>query len=342
VNLQSTNNYSYDLNGNLLSDGTRYFVYDDENELISVTVSNAWQSQFVYDGKMRRRIEKDYSWNTSSWLETNEIHFIYDGNLVIQERDVNNNPQVTYTRGNDLSGTLQRAGGIGSLLARTVNGQPIGGSSFANAYYHADGNGNVTMLIYSNQLTAAKYLYDPFGSTLSMSGPLAGANRYQFSSKEWNANSGLYYYLYRFYDPNLQRWLNRDPIEEWGGYNLYEMTDNNPVNEVDLFGLDGAAAAAAWGEGLEWAGGAEVAGGGPEDPAADAAALAALAVGAGAALVCEMSHNKPRHSTWDKHTKPRAGGPEKKDDRMQKPPPPRGPKPPPPPYPPNKGPKQKF
>jgi hypothetical protein len=148
----------------------------------------------------------------------------------------------------------------------------------------------------------------------------------------------------------LGKWLNRDPIEEWGGYNLYEMTDNNPVNEFDPLGLDGAAAAAAWGEGLDWAGGAELAGGGPEDPAADAAALAALLAGAAAAgyealqpTVCEMGHNKPRPSTYDKHTKPRAGGPEKKDPRMQQPPPPRGPKPPPPPKPPEyfKGPKQK-
>ena len=73
VNIQLTNSYAYDLNGNLLSDGTRYFAYDDENQLISVTVSNVWQSQFVYDGKMRKRIERDYSgWNGSSWMQTND------------------------------------------------------------------------------------------------------------------------------------------------------------------------------------------------------------------------------------------------------------------------------
>jgi len=101
-------------------------------------VTNAWQSQFVYDGKLRRRIERDYSW-TGSWTETNEVHFIYDGNLVIQERDSNSVVQVTYTRGNDLSGSLQGAGGIGGLLARTdTNG---------SVFYHADGNGNITCLI---------------------------------------------------------------------------------------------------------------------------------------------------------------------------------------------------
>jgi RHS repeat-associated protein len=250
VNLPGTNNYSYDLNGNLLSDGTRNFAYDDENELTNVWVANAWQSVFVYDGKLRRRVERDYSWNGGSWVQTNEIHFVYDGNVVVQERDANNNPLVTYTRGNDLSSSLQGAGGIGGLLARTDNGLANARSLFAQAYYHADGNGNITCLVYTNQQVAAKYFYDPFGNTLSMSGILAGANRYRFSSKEWNDNAGLYYYLYRYYDPNLQRWPNRDPFGEMGfelslgeksslkiGQNLYEFGGNNPLNKADPFGL---------------------------------------------------------------------------------------------------------
>jgi RHS repeat-associated protein len=66
---------------------------------------------------------------------------------------------------------------------------------------------------------------------------LANANRYQFSSKEKDLNSGLVYYLYRFYDPNLQRWPNRDPIEEKGGINLYGFVKNDPILAVDAFGL---------------------------------------------------------------------------------------------------------
>jgi RHS repeat-associated protein len=227
---------------------------------------------------MRRRIERDYNWTGSTWAKTNEVHFIYDGNVVIQERDANNLPKVTYTRGNDLSGTLQGAGGIGGLLARSDNTQMAIGSSSAHTYYHSDGNGNVTMLINNLQLVQAKYLYDPFGNTLSMSGPLASANVYRFSSKEWNASSGLYYYLYRFYDPNLQRWLNRDPLgdvtlvqflypkqvgvfsqdrhmipprEELSEPNLYMFVANSPVSGTDPFGLchcDQAGCAAAIGD----------------------------------------------------------------------------------------------
>ena len=233
VNLQSTNGYTYDSNGNLLSDGTRNFRYDDENELTSVWTANSYSNNFVYDGKMRRRIELDFGWNGSSWIQTNEIHFIYDGNVVVQERGGNNLPLVTYTRGKDLSGSLQSAGGIGGLLARTDMGQWIAGSAFATAFYHSDGNGNVTCLMYPNGSLAAKYLYDPFGNTIAANGQLWGANHYRFSSKEYDQNSGLYYYLYRFYDPDLPRWLNRDPIAELGGLNLYGYVANNPINRID-------------------------------------------------------------------------------------------------------------
>jgi hypothetical protein len=61
VNLPAANNYSYDLNGNLLSDGTRYFAYDDENQLVSVWVTNVWREDYVYDGLLRRRITRDYA-----------------------------------------------------------------------------------------------------------------------------------------------------------------------------------------------------------------------------------------------------------------------------------------
>ena len=236
VNCLETNNFTYDYNGNLTSDGTRNFAYDDENQLVGVWVADVWSNNFVYDGLMRKRIERDYSWSGGAWVETNEVHYVYDGNLVAQERYFD--PQlstqtpidlITYTRGADVSDTLQGAGGVGGLLARTDMGKLTGGDPSANAYYYSDPMGNVVGMVGTNGMVVAQYQYDPYGNLISMTGPLAAANRYRFSSKEWNDNDGLYYYGYRFYDPNLQRWLNRDPIGECGGLICMSMSPIIPL-----------------------------------------------------------------------------------------------------------------
>ncbi len=233
----------YDAVGNLTNivysgNHAMRLAYDDENQLVSVYVTNVWESDFVYDGKMRLRERFESVWAGGTRVTNAVTFYVYDGNLAVQERNGGNLPVVTYTRGRDLSGTFQGAGGVGGLLARTDNSVLATQPSAAHAYYHADGNGNITCLINSQQSVVARYLYDPFGNTLSQSGPLGAANLYRFSSKEFHVNSGLVYYLYRFYDPNLQRWPNRDPIEEWDGIDLYEFANNRPTSIVDRNGRD--------------------------------------------------------------------------------------------------------
>jgi RHS repeat-associated protein len=250
VNVAGGNSYTYDSNGNLISDGTRSFAYDDENQLVAVWVSNSWSNSFAYDGLLRKRIEQQYTYRSSSrsYLLTNEIHYIYDGNVVVEERDKNNEPLTTYTRGLDLSGTLQGAGGIGGLLARSDNQKIIPAilspeypnpQNVVTSFYFNDAQGNVIALVSPGDILLAQYKYDPFGNLISKSGPMADINKYRFSSKEWEENAGLYYYLYRFYDPNLQRWLNRDPIQEGGGINLFNFADNAPLGYIDILGLQG-------------------------------------------------------------------------------------------------------
>ena len=74
-------------------------------------------------------------------------------------------------------------------------------------------------------------------SRTASGGSLASDNAMRFSSKPVMGSSGLYYYGYRFYDPTSQRWLNRDPIEEEGGCNLYGFVHSRPIDSVDLDGL---------------------------------------------------------------------------------------------------------
>jgi len=185
--------FGYDWNGNLRTNGTQVLEYDYENQLTSVEVPSSWRSEFQYDFQGRLRIRKEYTWGAGGWNPQSETRYVYDGMLVVQERNGSDIPQVSYTRGQDLGGGLQSAGGIGGLLARTQHGE-----ADEHGYYHSDGNGNVTAILApdGDSLLAA-YLYDPYGRTLQSSGTWASANVYRFSSKEWHANAALYYYGYR-------------------------------------------------------------------------------------------------------------------------------------------------
>jgi RHS repeat-associated protein len=86
-----------------------------------------------------------------------------------------------------------------------------------------------------------KYEYDPYGNLVYASSAGNGnANPFRFSSKWFDAETGLYYYGYRYYSPRLGRWLSRDPIGERGGWNLMAFVGNRSVNRHDRLGLDTA------------------------------------------------------------------------------------------------------
>ena len=117
----------------------------------------------------------DYFWQNTGgtngiWSPGGEVHYVYDGMRVIQERSSANTPTVSYTRGSDLSGTFEGAGGIGGLLARSHNYVSGTGAWNSHGYYHADGGGNITYLANPSQGLAASYKYDPFGNTITLSG----------------------------------------------------------------------------------------------------------------------------------------------------------------------------
>jgi RHS repeat-associated protein len=81
----------------------------------------------------------------------------------------------------------------------------------------------------------ARYAYDPYGRMTQLSGNLTAD--FGFTGSYFHGATGLNLTLYRAYDPNLGRWLSRDPIEENGGLNLYRYAGDNPINLVDPLGL---------------------------------------------------------------------------------------------------------
>jgi RHS repeat-associated protein len=128
---------------------------------------------------------------------------------------------------------MQGAGGVGGLLAVTE----IPASSAPATYYPLfDGNGNITEYIDGAGSVVAQYQYDPFGNTTLTSGTKANDFAYRFSTKPLDSATGLYYYGYRYYTPQTGRWINRDPIGEQGGLNLYGFVGNDGLVKWDILG----------------------------------------------------------------------------------------------------------
>ena len=85
------------------------------------------------------------------------------------------------------------------------------------------------------------YQYDPFGNIIHLKDfdttGVVHDNPYRFSTKFTDDETGLVYYGFRFYNPVLGRWINRDPIGERGGRNNYGWSENDGVNLFDILGL---------------------------------------------------------------------------------------------------------
>ena len=101
-----------------------------------------------------------------------------------------------------------------------------------------DGSGNISEYLDRSGDVAAHYEYSPFGETLVREGDRADEFAYRFSTKAVVPWTSFYYYGSRFYSPVTGRWLNRDPMRENGGLNLYAFIQNTPANAVDIFGYE--------------------------------------------------------------------------------------------------------
>ncbi len=189
---------------------------------------------FGYDYMSRRVSKKVEQRVAGQWRLLHDRRFVYDGwNLVaIYIHHFSSNIlHTSFIWGEDLSGTMQGGGGVGGLLAIRDH---IEGKTFLPAY---DGNGNVTGLVDAASGTvAATYEYDPFGNLIAQTGAYAQVNPFRFSTKYTDNESDLVYYGYRYLDTGIGRWINRDPIKEEGGVNLYGFVGNDAVNNLDILG----------------------------------------------------------------------------------------------------------
>ena len=115
--------------------------------------------------------------------------------------------------------------------------EPLAESSSAGAdYYNADGLGSVTSLADGSGTPQATFVYGAFGVLKSSTGSLA--NEYRYTAREYDQDTGLYYYRARYYESATGRFLNEDPIGFQGGeYNFYQFVRDNPITLIDPSGL---------------------------------------------------------------------------------------------------------
>ena len=220
-NQQSQIPPAYDLDGNLTNDGRFAYSWDAENRMTGAS-NGTTVANYSYD-YMSRRYRKIVNGVTNN--------FSYDGWNLISEISVGGTQSITnrYVWGLDLSGTQQGAGGIGGLLSVTRNGV---------TYYPCyDANGNISEYVDASGAVVAHREYDAYGNTVASSGQMVNDFNFWFSSKYLDQETGLYYYGYRQYIPELGRWASRDPIGEPGGKLLYGFVLNRPINATDSHGL---------------------------------------------------------------------------------------------------------
>ena len=215
----NSNQPTYDDDGNMLTNGSWSYTWNGENRMVQAVNGNT-KLQFVYD-YMGRRVEKKVFVGDTV---VSYKRFVYDNYKQVEELDALNSNSLL-----KCYSWQPEAVGLDVPLSMTDV------ATAKNYAYTLDANKNVSDLTDAQGNVVAHYEYSPFGTHVA-TGSYTG-NPFRFSSEVFDSETGLIYYNYRYYNPSLGRWINRDPIEEEGGWNLYGFVKNIPIKLHDLHGL---------------------------------------------------------------------------------------------------------
>lgn len=162
--------------------------------------------------------------------------FLHDGDQVIADLDGAWKVLARYVYGP----------GIDELLVMFKAGLPAatGAAQAGKPYYfHADALGSIIALTDSRGQLVESYRYDAFGTPtiLDPAGQVRSTsvvgNRFLFTGREYDFETGLYYYRNRYFHPGLGRFTSHDPLGVLPDVNLYRYVGNNSTTLVDPLGL---------------------------------------------------------------------------------------------------------
>ena len=199
--------YDYYATGELRTDGTRNYQFDGEGRLVRVADgSNVEIARFAYDG-LGRRAQKTAGGITRT--------YVYDGSSLVEER-----------ASNGVTLRFYDGPGIDQHLAQYA----AGGSA---VYLLADHLGSVWQQTNSSGAVTFTRQYDPWGNMSAG----ASASRYAYTGREWDPETGWYYYRARYYDPRLGRFVSEDGDPNAGARNLYVYVESRPILQADPAGM---------------------------------------------------------------------------------------------------------
>jgi RHS repeat-associated protein len=241
----ATESLAYDEDGNLANDGRWVYSWDGENRLIAMETTTEAVTlgvprkrlEFAYDASSRRIGKQVFNWDAGAMAWSQEVvrKFVYDGLNMVAELNAFGNLVSRAVWGLDISQTVSEAGGIGGLLWTEIFNP-----SAAIFFIADDGSGNVVGAVGSSDSgVKGRWDYNAFGEVIEdHSDPLLGVMPFRYSSRYFDVETGLLDYGRRFLNPKMGRWINRDPIFEDGGVNLYGFVMNAPTLYVDVQGLE--------------------------------------------------------------------------------------------------------
>ena len=106
-------------------------------------------------------------------------------------------------------------------------------------YYHPDHLGSSSYITNLDGEVSQHIEYVPFGEVFIEERNNTWNTPYLFNSKEFDEETGMYYYGARYYEPRLSLWMSVDPLEcKHPEISTYCQANNNPIKYIDPDGLD--------------------------------------------------------------------------------------------------------